>query len=89
MHASGRVSAGTAAALPILIVAVAAAAWTIAAATGMWTAARAMGHGPLAFTLMWAVMMAAMMLPSMTPVATRYLDVIERRRAVRGTLFVS
>lgn len=66
------------------------AAW---AATGwlahtMYGMTGTMGLGVLAFIGAWTLMMAAMMLPSLAPVALSYQRVIETSRAVRLTLFV-
>ena len=52
----------------------AAAAWLVVLyqAQGMSAMGAVMGVGPAAFILLWVLMMAAMMLPSLAPVATPY-----------------
>lgn len=72
--------------VPIMAVALVAAGWTVVAAQGMWTVSGTMGQGLAGFLVMWAVMMSAMMLPSMAPVASRYL---RSRPWQSGVLFVS
>lgn len=47
-----------------------------------------MGLGVTAFIAVWTLMMAAMMLPSVAPVALSYQRVIKSTRGVRLTLFV-
>lgn len=47
----------------------AASSWTLVQARGMWTALGTMGHGLVRFLVVWA----AMMLPSMAPLASRYV----------------
>jgi predicted metal-binding membrane protein len=42
-----------------------------------------MGLGLAAFVPVWALMMAAMMLPSVSPVASLYARTIQGRRAIR------
>jgi predicted metal-binding membrane protein len=42
-----------------------------------------MGLGLAAFVPIWTLMMAAMMLPSVTPTATLYAKTMQRNRAVR------
>lgn len=63
----------------------AAGAWvaTIALARGMAGMAGTMGLGLLAFVLVWTLMMAAMMLPSVAPTAALYARTIQSNRAVR------
>ena len=46
-----------------------------------------MGLALPAFLVAWTVMMAAMMLPSVAPVASLYARSISGRRALRLTLF--
>ena len=60
----------------------AAGAWvaTIALARGM---TGTMGLGLAAFVAVWTLMMAATMLPSVSPVASLYARTIQRRRAIR------
>lgn len=47
-----------------------------------------MGLGAVAYVALWTLMMAAMMLPSVAPVALSYQRVIKEARRVRLTLFV-
>jgi predicted metal-binding membrane protein len=80
----------------IVLVALAAAAWAITV-----TQARSMGNGPgtmglawLPFLVLWVLMMAAMMLPSVAPVAvlwTRSISGVSTglERVVRMSLFLS
>lgn len=75
-------------AIPVLGVALAAAIWTVDHARGMWTAPGTMGMDPTGFVAMWSVMMAAMMLPSMAPLASLYVRSLGHAHPVRGTLFV-
>jgi len=63
---------------------------------GVIAYARDMGNGPGTmgmpvgeFLEMWGVMMAAMMLPAVAPVATLYARTIKAPRGLRLTLFVS
>ena len=48
-----------------------------------------MGLGLAAFVPVWTLMMAAMMLPSVTPTATLYAKTVQRNRAVRITGLVA
>lgn len=75
--------------LALLGAAAVAAAWTIARAQGMWTAGGSMGIGWAPFIAMWSVMMTAMMLPSLTPVASLYIRSLPKWRAFGGTGFVA
>lgn len=72
--------------LPVLAVALVAATWTVLQARGMWTAPGTMGRDLAGFLAMWVMMMTAMMLPSMAPLASRYL---RSRPGWRGGLFVA
>jgi len=67
----------------LLILAAGAWAATIALARGMAGMAGTMGLGLAAFVPVWTLMMAAMMLPSVSPVASLYARTIQGRRAVR------
>lgn len=59
--------------------------WAGRSGTGTMPGAVGMAFGP--FVAMWAVMMAAMMLPSVAPVAGLYARTITRWRAVRVSAF--
>src|SRR5205807_460042 len=74
-------AAREAAALLIL----AAGAWvaTVALARGMAGMAGTMGLGLAAFAAIWTLMMAAMMLPSVTPTAVLYARTVQGKRAAR------
>lgn len=72
----------------ILLVALAAAVATVAFTHGTETALGTMGMGAVSFLLMWSLMMTAMMLPSVTPVASLYVRSIDRPRVMRGGMFV-
>ena len=63
----------------------AAAAWvaTVALARGMAGMTGTMGLALVAFVPAWTLMMAAMMLPSVTPVATLYARTVRGNRAAR------
>jgi predicted metal-binding membrane protein len=67
---------------------VAAAAWlaTFAIATDMEVMPGTMGLGLVAFLGTWTLMMAAMMLPSITPLASLYVRTMRGHRARRMTL---
>lgn len=69
---------------PLLLLA-AAGAWAgmIAIANGMGAMPGTMGMGIASFTLMWALMMAAMMLPSVVPFAALYTRSFRRDRGLR------
>jgi predicted metal-binding membrane protein len=71
----------------VLLVA-AAAAWlaTIAIASGMEVMPGTMGLSWLAFLGAWTLMMAAMMLPSITPLASLYVRTMRGHRARRTML---
>ena len=68
-----------------LLLIAAAGAWavTIALARGMTGMTGTMGLGLIAFVAVWTLMMAAMMLPSVTPVATLYTRTVQGNRAMR------
>jgi predicted metal-binding membrane protein len=63
----------------------AAAAWaaTLVIARGMTTMTGTMGFEVGAFVAVWTLMMAAMMLPSVTPLASLYARSVTANRAVR------
>jgi predicted metal-binding membrane protein len=67
----------------LLIVAAGAWAATIALARGMAGMTGTMGLGLAAFVAIWTLMMAAMMLPSVTPTASLYVRTFRDNRAVR------
>ena len=62
----------------LLIAAAGAWAGTVALARGMAGMTGTMGLGLVAFVPVWTLMMAAMMLPSVTPVATLYARAVQR-----------
>jgi predicted metal-binding membrane protein len=67
----------------LLILAAGAWAATLVLARGMAGMTGTMGLGLAAFVAVWTLMMAAMMLPSVTPTATLYAKTMQRNRAVR------
>jgi predicted metal-binding membrane protein len=67
----------------LLILAAGAWAATVAFARGMAGMPGTMGLGVAAFVPVWTLMMAAMMLPSVTPTATLYAKTVQRHRAAR------
>ena len=74
------------------LLALAGAAWagTIVVAQRMGVMAGTMGLAVPAFLLVWLLMMVAMMLPAVAPVARLYLSTIGRdRRALRVVAFLS
>jgi predicted metal-binding membrane protein len=74
--------------LPIALLLIAAAgAWvaTIAIARGMAGMTGTMGLGLVVFVPVWTLMMAAMMLPSVTPVATLYARTMPGSGTVSGS----
>lgn len=74
----------------LLLLAAVAWAGTFAVAQQMGVMAGTMGLAVPAFLLVWLLMMVAMMLPAVTPVAQLYLRTIgENRRALRVTGFLS
>jgi predicted metal-binding membrane protein len=68
-----------------LLLIVAAGAWvaTIALARGMAGMTGTMGLGLAVFVPVWTLMMAAMMLPSVTPTASLYAKTVPRNRTAR------
>ena len=70
----------------LLIVAAGAWAGTIAVARGMAGMTGTMGLGLAVFVPMWTLMMAAMMLPSVTPVATMYARAVQRPARIAGLM---
>jgi predicted metal-binding membrane protein len=68
-----------------LLLIVAAAAWvaTVALARGMAGMTGTMGLGLAAFVPVWTLMMAAMMLPSVTPLAALYAKTLQSNRTAR------
>jgi predicted metal-binding membrane protein len=67
----------------LLIVAAGAWAATVALARGMAGMTGTMGLGLAVFVPVWTLMMAAMMLPSVTPVATVYARTVQGSRTAR------
>jgi predicted metal-binding membrane protein len=78
MIAELRRTPGVTAAVVLLV---AALAWlvVIRQAAGMTSAPGTMGYGLLGFLGLWTVMMAAMMLPAVAPVAIMYVRVIDHQ----------
>ncbi len=68
---------------PVLVVAAGAWAGTVLLARGMAGMTGTMGLGLAAFVPVWTLMMAAMMLPSVTPLAARYAGTLQGNRTVR------
>jgi len=70
-----------------LLLSVAAGAWaaTIALARGMAGMTGTMGLGLAVFVPVWTLMMAAMMLPSVTPTASLYAKTVQANRTARIT----
>lgn len=68
-----------------LLLIVAAGAWaaTVALARGMAGMTGTMGLGLAVFVPVWTLMMAAMMLPSVTPTASLYAKTVQGNRTVR------
>jgi predicted metal-binding membrane protein len=68
-----------------LLLILAASAWaaTLAIARGMAGMTGTMGLSLAAFVPMWTLMMAAMMLPSVTPTASLYAKTLRRSRSAR------
>ncbi len=77
------------AAVLLVGVAFALAAWVTWRAHGMWTMAGTAGMGAGSFVLMWAAMMAAMMLPSVIPFALLYTGSLEGPVLARTASFAS
>ena len=67
----------------LLIAAAGAWAGTVTLARGMTGMSGTMGLELAVFMPVWTLMMAAMMLPSVTPVATLYAKTVHANRAVR------
>jgi len=67
----------------LLILAAGAWAATLVLARGMAGMAGTMGLSLAAFVAIWTLMMAAMMLPSVTPTVSLYAKTVQRNRAVR------
>jgi predicted metal-binding membrane protein len=80
-----RLRPGLAARQVAFLLVLAAGAWaaTVALARGMAGMAGTMGLGLAAFVPMWTLMMAAMMLPAVSPVASLYARTVQGRRAIR------
>jgi len=74
-----------------ILLALAVAAWiaTVLQSRSMGTMPGRMGMPFMAFVMMWTSMMAAMMLPSVTPLATRYVRMIRSQRVFGLTAFAS
>ncbi len=74
-----------------VLLAVAAAAWTLVVvrALDMGNGVGTMGLSIPAFVVLWILMMAAMMLPSVAPLASMYARSVRRHRALRTALFAS
>ena len=70
-----------------LLLIVAAGAWaaTVALARGMAGMTGTMGLGLAVFVPVWTLMMAAMMLPSVTPTASLYAKTVQANRTARIT----
>ena len=67
----------------VLMLAAGAWAATLVLARGMAGMTGTMGLGLAAFVPVWTLMMAAMMLPSVTPTSTLYARTMRRNRAAR------
>jgi predicted metal-binding membrane protein len=80
-----RPGAGTREAALLLIAAAGAWAATVALAGGMTGMTGTMGLGLAVFVLVWTLMMAAMMLPSVTPTASLYAKTVRTNRTARIT----
>lgn len=76
--------------VPLVLVAAGAAwLWLLLARRGMGASPGAMGVGAAAFLGMWALMMAAMMLPATAPIASMYARTLRRHRLPRmGTFLI-
>jgi predicted metal-binding membrane protein len=74
-----------------LVLLLSAGAWavTVALARGMAGMTGTMGLGLAAFLVVWTLMMAAMMLPSVTPAARLYARTVTGRRGARITGLVT
>ena len=71
----------------LLVVAAGASAWTVVRADGMWEMPGTGGLGFASFAGTWTLMMAAMMLPSVSPFASLYARTVTEQRTRRLTLF--
>ncbi|MEU5208738.1 DUF2182 domain-containing protein [Streptomyces sp. NPDC020742] len=71
----------------LLVAAAAAWVWVVTGWGGMRAVPGTMGLGLPAFLAVWALMMAAMMLPATTPVAALYARTITVHRAPRMVVF--
>ena len=80
---------GTREAALLLIAAAGAWAATVALARGMTGMTGTMGLGPAVFVPVWTLMMAAMMLPSVTPTASLYAKTVRTNRTARITGLVA
>ncbi len=80
-----RLGLGTREAALVLIVAAGAWAATVALARGMAGMTGTMGLGLVVFVSVWTLMMAAMMLPSVAPMAALYARTVRTSRAARIT----
>lgn len=67
----------------LFLLAAGAAAWTLVRADGMWDMPGTMGWEFPTFVGMWALMMAAMMLPSVAPFASTYARTVQENRLPR------
>lgn len=72
----------------LLIAALITWVYTIIQSRAMGAIPGTMGMSPIAYILMWTAMMAAMMLPSVIPLASRYIDLIATNRLVGVTTFI-
>jgi predicted metal-binding membrane protein len=73
----------------LLVLAVAAWITTVLQSRSMGIMPGTMGMSLIAFVMMWTSMMAAMMLPSVTPLATRYVRMIQSQRLFGLVAFAS
>jgi len=73
----------------VLIAAAGAWAGTVVLARGMTGMTGTMGLGLAVFVLVWTLMMAAMMLPSVTPLASLYVRTVQSNRTVRLAALVA
>jgi predicted metal-binding membrane protein len=74
-----------------IVLMIAAVAWVavVIQARGMMSMGGTMGLGLVAFVPLWTLMMAAMMLPSVAPVAVLYERTVSARRALRLAMFAA
>ena len=77
--------------LTATLLAVAFAAWivTVLQSRSMGLMPGTMGMSLMTFVTMWTSMMAAMMLPSVAPLATRYINMIQTHRTLGLVTFAS